>query len=72
MDFAIPTRGLIGARDKFLTATKGTGVMNSIFLGYEEYKGDISSMQHGSIVASEAGDTNNYGLVTAQGRGIYS
>ncbi|MBU6500689.1 MAG: translational GTPase TypA [Patescibacteria group bacterium] len=69
MDFAIPTRGLIGARDKFLTATKGTGVMNSIFLGYEEYKGEISSMQHGSIVASEAGTTNNYGLVTAQGRG---
>ena len=69
MDFAIPTRGLIGIRDKFLTATKGTGIMNSIFLGYEEYKGDLNAMNHGSIVATEAGTTNNYGLVTAQGRG---
>lgn len=69
MDFAIPTRGLIGIRDKFLTATKGTGIMNSIFLGYEEYKGDLNAMNHGSIVATESGTTNNYGLVTAQGRG---
>jgi len=69
MDFVVPTRGLIGIRNKFLTATKGTGIMNSIFLGYEEYKGDITSMAHGSIVATEAGTTNNYGLVTAQGRG---
>lgn len=69
MDFAIPTRGLIGIRDKFLTVTKGTGIMNSIFLGYEEYKGELASVNHGSIVATEAGTTNNYGLVTAQGRG---
>jgi GTP-binding protein len=69
MDFAIPTRGLIGIRDKFLTATKGAGIINSIFLGYEEYKGDMTSMEHGSIIASEAGVTNNYGLVVAQGRG---
>lgn len=69
MDFAIPTRGLIGIRDKFLTATKGTGIMNSIFLGYEDYKGDLNAVSHGSIVATEAGTTNNYGLVTAQGRG---
>jgi len=69
MDFAIPTRGLIGIRDKFLTATKGTGIMNSIFLGYEEYKGDLNAVNHGSIVATESGVTNNYGLVTAQGRG---
>ncbi|MFA5084248.1 MAG: translational GTPase TypA [Candidatus Paceibacterota bacterium] len=69
MDFAIPTRGLIGLRDKFLTATKGTGIINSIFLGYEEYKGDLNAMAHGSIVATESGVSNNYGLVTAQGRG---
>ena len=69
MDFAIPTRGLIGIRDKFMTATKGTGVINSIFLGYEEYKGDLNAVGHGSIVATESGITNNYGLVTAQGRG---
>ena len=69
MDFVIPTRGLIGLRGKFLTATKGTGVMNSLFLGYEEYKGEISAIAHGSIVSTGTGDTNNYGLVTAQGRG---
>jgi GTP-binding protein len=69
MDFAVPTRGLIGIRDKFLTATRGTGIMNSIFLGYEEYRGELSSVSHGSIVATEAGFTNNYGLVAAQGRG---
>jgi len=69
MDFEIPTRGLIGIRNRFLTATKGTGIMNSIFLGYEPYKGDITAIPHGSIVASQAGTSNNYGLVTAQGRG---
>ena len=70
MDFKIPTRGLIGIRNKFLTATKGTGIMNTIFLGYEDYKGDLPPLLHGSIVATQAGISNNYGLVTAQGRGI--
>jgi GTP-binding protein len=69
MDFVAPTRGLIGIRNKFLTTTKGTGIMNSIFLGYEPYKGDMNAVAHGSIVATEGGVTNNYGLVTAQGRG---
>jgi GTP-binding protein len=69
MEFDIPTRGLIGIRNRFLTATKGTGIMNSIFLGYEDYKGDITAIPHGSIVATEAGVSNNYGLVVAQGRG---
>ncbi|MGC9603523.1 MAG: translational GTPase TypA [Minisyncoccia bacterium] len=69
MDFAIPTRGLIGIRNEFLTNTKGMGIMNSIFLGYEEYKGDLRDEPHGSIIATEAGITNNYGLVTAQERG---
>ncbi len=70
MDFDVPTRGLIGIRNKFLTSTKGTGIMNSIFLGYEPYKGDITAIPHGSIVATQMGKSNNYGLVTAQGRGI--
>jgi len=69
MDFEIPTRGLIGLRNRFLTSTKGTGIMNSIFIGYEPYKGDLTAMSHGSIVATQAGVSNNYGLVTAQGRG---
>ena len=69
IDFDMPTRGLIGIRNRFLTATKGTGIMNSIFLGYEPYKGDMSAIVRGSIVATQAGVSNNYGLVTAQGRG---
>jgi len=70
IDFAIPTRGLIGMRNEFLTKTKGTGIINSIFLGYEAYKGDLPSNTHGSIVATESGTSNNYGLVGAQGRGV--
>ncbi len=69
IDFAIPTRGLIGIRNKFITATKGMGIMNTLFTGYEPYKGDITSIPHGSIVATQAGVSNNYGLITAQGRG---
>ncbi len=69
MDFLIPTRAMIGIRNEFLTSTKGTGIMNSIFMGYEEYKGDLSETPHGSIVSTETGVTNNYGLVSAQGRG---
>lgn len=68
-DFVVPTRGLIGVRNEFLTATKGKGIMNSLFLGYESYKGDLPPDSHGSIVASESGDSNSYGLITAQGRG---
>jgi len=69
IDFAIPTRGLIGIRNRFLTSTKGMGIMNTLFTGYDSYKGDITSIPHGSIVATEDGISNNYGLVTAQGRG---
>lgn len=69
MDFAVPTRGLIGLRNEFLTATKGQGIMNSIFLGYESYKGDLPSDNHGSLVSSETGESNSYGLIMAQDRG---
>lgn len=69
MDFTVPTRGLIGIRNAFLTSTKGKGIMNSLFLGYEAYKGDLPPESHGSLVSSESGLTNSYGLITAQGRG---
>ena len=69
VDFAIPTRGLIGIRNEFLTKTSGLGIMNSIFLGYEEYKGDVEVNPHGSLIASESGKSNSYGLINAQGRG---
>lgn len=69
MDFAVPTRGLIGMRGEFLTSTKGLGIMNSIFLDYEEYKGDIRPESRGSIVATQSGLSNSFGLIIAQGRG---
>jgi len=69
MDFSIPIRGLIGSRGEFLTNTKGMGIMNSIFFGYEEYKGGIHPETRGSIISTETGISNNFGLVTAQGRG---
>ncbi|MFA7201721.1 MAG: translational GTPase TypA [Candidatus Paceibacterota bacterium] len=68
-DFIVPTRGLIGVRNIFMTATRGQGIMNSLFLGYEAYKGELPPDTHGSIIASETGDSNSYGLMTAQGRG---
>ena len=69
MEFSVPTRGLIGIRNEFLTLTRGMGIMNPLFAGYEEYKGEFRSSEHGSIVASETGLSNSYGLTTAQGRG---
>lgn len=69
MDFEIPTRGLIGIRNEFLTGTKGTGIMNSIFLGFYEFRGNVTVNPHGSLVASETGIANSYGLINAQERG---
>jgi GTP-binding protein len=71
MEFRIPTKGLIGFRSAFLTATKGEGVMNSIFVGYEPWVGEINSSRSGSVmVASETGEAVTYGLNNAQQRGI--
>jgi len=69
MDFEIPTRGLIGVRNEFLTGTKGAGIMNSFFLGFQEFKGNVNVNPHGSLVATEAGISNSYGLLNAQERG---
>jgi len=69
VEFRIPARGLIGYRTEFLTDTKGTGTMNSIFDSYAEYKGDIQSRTRGVLVAFEAGTSVTYGLYNAQERG---
>ena len=69
LEFRIPARGLIGYRGEFLTDTRGNGIMNSVFDGYEPYKGDISSRTHGSMVAWEQGEAVPYGLFNAQERG---
>ena len=69
IEFEIPARGLIGYRTEFLTDTKGTGTMSSVFKDYEPYKGDIQSRTRGVIVAFEAGTSITYGLYNAQLRG---
>jgi len=70
MEFSIPSRGLIGYRGEFLTDTKGTGVMNTIFDGYGPFKGDIQYRKTGSLIAFETGESTSYGLYNAQERGI--
>ncbi|WP_242866798.1 translational GTPase TypA [Abyssisolibacter fermentans] len=69
MEFSIPTRGLIGYRSKFMTDTKGTGIMNSIFDGYGRQKGEIPHRTFGSLIATESGVSVTYGLYNAQDRG---
>jgi GTP-binding protein len=67
--FDVPSRGLIGYRGEFLTDTKGAGVLNAEFKGYEPYKGDIARRREGALVAFEAGESAAYGLYNAQERG---
>ena len=69
LEFRIPSRGLIGYRGQFLTDTRGNGIMNTIFAGYEPYKGDIAYRRSGSLIAFESGQAVAYGLFNAQERG---
>ena len=70
LEFKIPSRGLIGYRGQFMTDTKGNGIMNTIFLDYEPYKGDIAYRKQGSLIAFESGTAVTYGLFNAQERGV--
>jgi len=70
MEFRIPTRGLIGFTNAFLTATRGESIMNTLFLGYEPWYGDIASDRNGALVSAANGVAVTYGLNHAQGRGI--
>ncbi|HHO76721.1 MAG TPA: translational GTPase TypA [Deltaproteobacteria bacterium] len=79
-EFSVPSRGLIGYRDEFLTDTKGTGIMSSYLLGYEDFRGDFPSRFTGSIVADRSGVAVPYALFnleprgtlfTAQGKEVY-
>lgn len=69
LEFVIPARGLIGFRNEFMTDTKGNGIMNHVFHGYEPFKGEIPGRSRGSIVSFEQGDAIAYGLFNAQERG---
>jgi GTP-binding protein len=68
--FKVPTRGLLGFRSQFITQTRGTGVLNSLFAGYIPYVGDMGMAKAGSLIASEPGQATAYGLAGAEDRGI--
>ena len=69
LEFSIPSRGLIGYTNEFLTDTKGSGVINTTFDDYGPYKGEISYRKQGSLIAFENGEAITYGLFNAQERG---
>ena len=69
LEFNIPARGLIGFRGDFMTSTKGTGIINTIFDSYGPYKGDMMYRSQGSLIAFESGTSITYGLYNAQDRG---
>ncbi|MBQ8603493.1 MAG: translational GTPase TypA [Oscillospiraceae bacterium] len=70
IEMKIPSRGLFGYRSEFLTDTKGSGVMNTIFDGYKDYTGELPTRNTGSLVAFETGTSITYGLYNAQERGV--
>lgn len=69
LELLIPARGLLGYKNEFLTDTRGEGILNSVFEGYEPYKGDIPKRTGGSLIAFETGEAVSYGLWNAQERG---
>ncbi|HIX30729.1 MAG TPA: translational GTPase TypA [Firmicutes bacterium] len=69
VEFLIPSRGLFGYRNEFLTDTKGEGIMASVFDSYAPFKGELSRRSQGSMIASETGESVTYGLYNAQERG---
>lgn len=69
IEYSIPARCLFGYRSEFMTDTRGEGILNTIFDGYQPYKGDVVTRYTGSLVASEDGEATSYGLFNAQDRG---
>ncbi len=69
MEFSIPSRALIGYRDEFLTDTRGTGIMNSLFSGYDKYRGDYPVRHTGSLISDRQGKGVTYGLFNLEPRG---
>ena len=70
IEYSIPARCLLGYRSEFMTDTRGEGVLNSIFDGYQPYKGDVVTRFTGSLIASEDGESTSYGLFNSQDRGV--
>ena len=69
LEFLVPSRGLFGYRNEFLTDTKGEGILASVFEEYQPYKGDIARRSTGSLIAHETGEAVAYGIWNAQERG---
>ena len=69
IEYLIPARGLFGYRNEFLTATKGEGIMASVFDSYAPYKGEVERRNTGSLISYETGVASSYGLFNAQQRG---
>ena len=69
--YLVPTRGMLGFRQPFLTSTRGTGIYHTLFHGYEPYTGDIDLQEHGTLVALETGTVSNYALINLQQRGAF-
>jgi GTP-binding protein len=69
VEFTVPSRGLIGYRNEFLTDTKGTGLMNTIFGGFEPWKGEIPGRLNGSLISDRGGESVSYGLFHLEPRG---
>src|SRR4051794_7317913 len=70
LEFEVPTRGLIGFRNLFLTATRGEGIMSSLLIGYRPWAGPIGTTRNGTLVAHETGPALSYGIAAAQERGM--
>jgi GTP-binding protein len=70
LEYRIPSRGLIGYRTEFLTDTRGTGLLNHLFDGYDEWQGDIAHRQNGALVADRTGRTTAYAIDHLQARGV--
>ncbi|MBK7180103.1 MAG: translational GTPase TypA [Chloroflexi bacterium] len=70
-EYLVPTRGTLGFRQPFLTATRGTGIFHTLFHGYEEYRGDLNTQPLGSMVALESGTVTAYALTNLQQRGAF-
>ncbi|MFP4375349.1 MAG: translational GTPase TypA [Spirochaetaceae bacterium] len=69
LEFSVPSRGLLGYRDEFLTDTRGTGIINASFQGYEPYRGDFPDRYTGSLVSDRAGEAVPYALFNLEPRG---
>ncbi|HLF77018.1 MAG TPA: translational GTPase TypA, partial [Dehalococcoidia bacterium] len=71
LEFMVPSRGLIGFRNEFITQTKGTGILHHNLAGYEPFKGELPTRTHGALVATDAGDAVPYAIFRLQDRGTF-